>query len=798
MRRTLLFLPVLLMATFLLWPTSGTAEDLPEAPPMPTTLSVAYYQDAYIRGGGVDGATIEMELTSDQTPLTCKNRGGYEVDNVLVPGPVVVSGGGFRCWLAGKDFHNPTKTESTTKITVYQVVNGVKSLGQVVDVTFRASRFSLEVDPPQNLPVDEPISFTGIREDGAGLTPIRIDWVIKRNGTSVFPEGGKRSCDAGEQADYDMFICYFDSDNPDDRVPPDSVEPMTVVPAMPAVFAVPAIQVSPAVLPDGEYSATLEEVVGDDVADSLSFDFTVGTGEPAPNTPPPPGAIPEGEDTFQTIPLAPLPTLDDPELIPDAPTPDPETTEAAPAIDPVDDDVLRILILAIVAFTVMAMSGARGLGAPRRLIEAPLGSAPAADGPLTRDATVAVLAGIGGEVLDGAEDDAGRARPFGNAWGDRSVTWRFPGWPGLDRLSRSVPIALAPKLPLVARISADGTYLRAALGVLWSLLPVAGVVLGTVAATSGGAAPLPPALGLVAALLVLAVLDASAGIAAVTAFALVTLARGGLTAEGLSFAEGLRGLMGLAALWFVAPLVAAAARPLRRTAEPDHVYSWDRFGDTVIAALISGWAVQGIVGALGDLTGRELAITSHADGLALLTIGAVVGRFLLEESVATLYPRRLHAVQESDVLPEPTKLQQVRGLVFRAALMAFFAGAFLGNCWQLWVGVAIFSIPQVLQLLGTRIPDIHKLASAVPRGVVQILVLVAVGTAIAYLVDSRGSDDQLTAIRQGFVLLAIPGATLELLSVFGGETPKVRWTWPKQLAGAGVVAVTAGLVLFLL
>jgi hypothetical protein len=325
-----------------------------------------------------------------------------------------------------------------------------------------------------------------------------------------------------------------------------------------------------------------------------------------------------------------------------------------------------------------------------------------------------------------------------------------------------------------------------------------GLVLGAVAASTGGAAPLPPALGLVAALLVLAVLDASAGIAAVTAFAVVTLARGGLTAEGLDLDEGVRGLMGLAALWFVAPLVAAAARPLRRVAEPEHVYSWDRFGDTVIAALVSGWAVQGIVGALGDLTGRELAITSHADGLALLTIAAVVGRFLLEETVATLYPRRLHAVQDSDVLPDPTKLQQVRGLVFRAALLAFFAGAFLGNCWQLWAGVAIFSVPQVMQLLGTRIPDVRKLASAVPRGVVQILVLVAVGTAIAYLVDSRGSDDQLTAIRQGFVLLAIPGAALEILSVFGGETPKIRWTWPKQLGGAGVVAVTTGLVLFLL
>jgi hypothetical protein len=707
-------------------------------------------------------------------------------------GAPIIVGEDWRCTIAGKDFFNPSPRQDTTEdVAVFQIVQGVRSLGTTATISFAASR--LAITTPPKLPAGDVIVLEGSREDFGQFT---IEWTLRHDGESLFPV---RPCEVvgpdGEYDEYQAFKCTYNSNEPDgDRA--------RQTPASSAANVVPAISVFPAALPNGNYVATFTELLDSNEIDSLSFNFTVGNANNSPPNAPPPGNVPADDDTaFETIPLAPLPTLDDPEVIPDAPTPDEpdETPSAAPPTSPVDDDVLRILILAIVAFTVMAMSGARGLGAPRRLLEAPVGaSGPDSPDTLTRDATVAVLAGLGGEVLDGTDDDAGRARPFGNAWGDRSLTWRFPGWPGLDRLSRSVPIALAPRLPLVARITADGSYLRAALGVLWTLLPAVGLVLGAVAATTGSAAPLPPALGLVAALLVLAVLDASAGIAAVAAFAVVTLARGGLTAEGLDLDQGVRGLMGLAALWFVAPLVAAAARPLRRVAEPEHVYSWDRFGDTVIAALVSGWAVQGIVGALGDLTGRELAITSHADGLALLTIAAVVGRFLLEESVATLYPRRLHAVQDSDVLPDPTKLQQVRGLIFRAALLAFFAGAFLGNCWQLWAGVAIFSVPQVMQLLGTRIPDVRKLASAVPRGVVQILVLVAVGTAIAYLVDSRGSDDQLTAIRQGFVLLAIPGAALEILSVFGGETPKIRWTWPKQLAGAGVVAVTTGLVLFLL
>ncbi len=754
-----------------------------------------------LAGAGEPGATIEVVRKTTGESLPCLSAPIIAVDDDAD------GVGEWRCTIWGNDFFNPRPRQVTTEdVEVFQVVQGARSLGTTATISFAASR--LAITTPPALPAGDAIVLEGSREDFGQFT---IEWTLQHDGASLFPA---RRCEVvgpdGEYDEYQAFTCTYDSNNPDgDRAPSA---------ASPAGKVVPALAVSPAALPNGGYVATFTELLDSVEIDSISFSFTVGNVPDAPPPNAPPGDGSEGGDggeggnttddvvatPFQTIPLAPLPELDEPEAtIPDGPeTEEPETPTAAPPVVPVDDDVLRILILAIIAFTVMTMSGARGLGWPRRLIEAPVGAPGTgpqhlAD-PATRDATVAIIAGLGAGGLDGPDDDAGRARPFGDAWGDKSLTWRFPGWLRLDLLSRNVPVSLAPRLPLVARVAADGAYLRAALGVLWALLPTAGLVLGLVAATSGGAAPFPPALGLVGVLLVIAVLDASAGVAAVTVFAVITLARGGLTAEGLDLDEGIRGLMGLAALWFVAPLVAAAARPLRRAAEPDHVYSWDRFGDTVIAALISGWAVQGIVGGLGDLTGRDLAITSHADGLALLTIAAVVGRFLLEEAAAMLYPRRLQAVQAVEELPAPTKLQQARGLLVRAGLLAFFAGAFLGSCWQLWAGVAIFSIPQVLQLAEGRIPDVAALASAVPRGVVQVFVLVGVGAAIAYFVDAHGSGDELTAIRQGFVLLALPAAALEILSVFGGETPKSTWTWPRQLAGAAVVAVTAALVLFLL
>ncbi len=363
----------------------------------------------------------------------------------------------------------------------------------------------------------------------------------------------------------------------------------------------------------------------------------------------------------------------------------------------------------------------------------------------------------------------------------------------MDAISTLVPARLSATLPLAARGLGDAAYLRAALGVLWLAVPLAGIILGFAAASGDSA--LSPAWIVAAILLVIAVLDATAGLAAVTAFAIVTLSSGGLTAGGLSLGPGLRGLLGLAALWFVTPLIAAAARPVRRPREPGKVYGWDRLGDTVIAALISGWAVQGIVSSLPDLTGRDLAIAERADTLALTAIGAVMLRFLLEELVATGYPRRLATTDAESAMREPSTFHAVRGVLIRAGLLAFFAGAVIGNCWQLWAGVAIFTAPQLLDLFGVKPSRLAALGHISPRGVLQIFVLVLAGAAIAYQIEAGPGDVRIEALRTGFVLLAIPGALLELLSTLGETPDESRWTWPRQLAGAALVAATVASVL---
>ena len=315
---------------------------------------------------------------------------------------------------------------------------------------------------------------------------------------------------------------------------------------------------------------------------------------------------------------------------------------------------------------------------------------------------------------------------FGDAWGDRSFTWRLPGWSRLDVLSRSVPAVLSTRLPLVARVLADAAYLRASFGILWLLLPIGGVALGVSAALGGSGAPLPPALLLTASLLVLAILDSTTGVAAVLAFAATTIARGGLTEEGLGLGQGVHGLLGLGALWFVTPLIAAAARPLRRLSSPGT--SMPGTGSATPSSPLC--SVGGPCRAWWEDSetsrGAPCRSPSMRIGLALLAIAAVMARFAMEELAATGYPRRLAAVEAART-GEPAAFHHLRGLVVRSALLAFFAGAFLGNCWQLWAGVAIFALPQLLALVGDRIPDFERVAPAVPRGVTQVLVLVLVG-----------------------------------------------------------------------
>ncbi|MGH2943928.1 MAG: hypothetical protein ACRDLN_14255, partial [Solirubrobacteraceae bacterium] len=318
---------------------------------------------------------------------------------------------------------------------------------------------------------------------------------------------------------------------------------------------------------------------------------------------------------------------------------------------------------------------------------------------------------------------------------------------------------------------------------------LAGLALGIAAIRDTGGEALPPAAVLTIAIAVLGALDAAAGLAAVLTFTIGVLVLGGIDSGA-----DLRLMFILGALWFVVPVLAGSVRPLRRPPTRGLEQSWDRAADFVIASLIGAWAVQKIVLALPGLAGRQLPIAEHADTAAICVLAALVLRLAAETIAAHLYPRRLDLTEAADV-PRPGSLQRLGASALRTALFVFFASIIAGTSWQLWVAAALFIAPQVLAVYTQRLPNSPWLFRVLPKGLVQLVFLLFVVTAVAALLRGSMDVNSETFLADSFVLLSLPGFLLTLLSLFGREGDEPPIGWGKRIAGVAILA--AGILLAL-
>lgn len=377
------------------------------------------------------------------------------------------------------------------------------------------------------------------------------------------------------------------------------------------------------------------------------------------------------------------------------------------------------------------------------------------------------LADIADTSLTAGASAAGSAVLLG--WGDRQQTWRTPLSDRLDQgIARSAR-RLAQTSPLLLRLIDDGTYLRAMFGSFVGLLPMLGLVLGVLAVANVHGEAITPSLWLVAAVIVIGSLNALAGAAAVLAFAVGLLAMGGLSSVG-----GVRLLMGLCLIAFGPALVAAGTRPLRRSRDEQHNV-WERVTDFVVVPLVAGFLVQGTVRALPGLAGLELPIAADAGLLALIAIAAMLLRMVLEEVAARGYPNRLNEIEFAE-LPQPVAAQRIAAILLRTLAFAFVSEAFIGAVWQLWVGVALFLLTQVLMLAAPSMPNSSVLFHLVPVGVPRFLLvlLASLGLAtLATLLVGEGPDSSQWA----FVFLLLPGLVLAGVGMFGREPEPGDTRW---------------------
>jgi hypothetical protein len=142
------------------------------------------------------------------------------------------------------------------------------------------------------------------------------------------------------------------------------------------------------------------------------------------------------------------------------------------------------------------------------------------------------------------------------------------------------------------------------------------------------------------------------------------------------------------------------------------------------------------------------------------------------------------------MLPDPTSLRSLVSALLRTAVFLFIAEPFIGSCWQLWVGGLIFLVPALRGLVAERLPNSELHFRLIPRGVAMVLFLLVVGLGAAHLVQSltQGHDD---AVRNGFVLLSLPGLVISVLSLVGRDGPLPGRSWRYELLGTVVVALVA-------
>jgi hypothetical protein len=372
--------------------------------------------------------------------------------------------------------------------------------------------------------------------------------------------------------------------------------------------------------------------------------------------------------------------------------------------------------------------------------------------------------------------------------GDRSPTWAWAGVQRLDSLSMTLPERLNRFSPLLARVANDGAYLRAMVGPLWLISSVMGVALGVLSTASTGGAAVPPALGLMIAIVVLSTFDVLGGLLAASTFTIGVIVLGGLT----TFAE-VRTLLGIVVIFFTVALAASAARPLRRVPAKSAGDWFDRIADVAIAALIGTWAVTKMAGALPALSGLDLPIAGSALTIALCAGVAIVVRYVLETLATYLYPLRLAAVAPPRI-GFPSPLQQIASAVLKTVLFVFVAIAYLGNVWPLWVGAALFLIPSIITAFQVKLPNVPRLVKLIPGGVVKIVLMLCIGKLLGGWLASTIHNPQ-DLMGQAFVILSIPSLILGFVGFFGRDGDHWRLNWPFRIGGTVVLAVGVLLVL---
>ena len=363
-------------------------------------------------------------------------------------------------------------------------------------------------------------------------------------------------------------------------------------------------------------------------------------------------------------------------------------------------------------------------------------------------------------------------------WGDQLMLWALPLMVVLDTPPKRIAQNFARVLPLGSKIFSDGSYLRAIFGSFWSLFGVVAIGAGIVGTIQAEGMLVLPSVVVVSVIALIGVFDIFAGF-----LGAVTLAIGLALTAGLWTAGDVRFIFGILALGVVPRVIAGAFRTLKRDAESTTSYIWERAVDFIVAPMLAAWATLQIVDMIPILAGLELPVEELASTLPVAIAVAMVGRILLEEIAGRFFPSRVAHVQP-DALPSPPIFQVLVSTMLRAVTFAFIAAALIGTTWHLYVGAALFVLPNLLGFFQSKYPNSPLLFHLLPKGLLNLAVSLWLGGITLLIITGiLGETPELAQI--GFVILPLPTLALSLLKLFGRrgkhganrffESPSMVW-----------------------
>jgi hypothetical protein len=337
--------------------------------------------------------------------------------------------------------------------------------------------------------------------------------------------------------------------------------------------------------------------------------------------------------------------------------------------------------------------------------------------------------------------------------------------------------------PLLTRTVQDGNTIRAIIGSWAGLLMPIGLILGIVAAVNTGGQALPPAWGIVALIMAVAIYDAFAGFIAGTVFFLAALLTGNITNRP----EFLTAI-GVMVLFFAPALLASAFRPFRRLVR-NQDDMWERITDYALGTLLTFWVITKMVAAMNGLARLELPITEYGTELALIAAGLLLIRVALEDIAVEHYPMRLRALHVE--IRKPSQNQKIRSLTFKVFVFFIMAAPFVGSALNLVLGTLLFAIPQITSLsLEDNLP---KKKLYLPKGVFKTVVMIFVMALASNMIEGAFSSPE-AFLKWSFVVMALPGFFLHYLDAIT-DAPESDWKTTEK--GRKIYRV-GGVIVFIL